>query len=256
MAYADAVRLEEGQVRIMMMLEVFLGATGACDFMMRRRVCTHVHMQYPTWCKEIDSRVLRPLHDCPSCPWRIHSWYTGKRWGQVEAAPRQNVPCIASKDDLHQAAADFEFTIGIIAPNETHIRQAIRNFHGHVDCSLHQVCFVHGWDTIMNDVSLVHMKVGGVHFKLYRGNVAIVNCHPVFNNWWAYDQIEEERIMGDVMRTIFQAMKRSYVWPKGDMYRRTFTVKRAELLKLQTYDNFPHALNHFSDGPPAKKRRC
>lgn len=242
MAFGSHLNLSQEQVLIMCMLERQIRARGACDFMMKRTIGTFVHLDYATWCKEMDVRILPALQQNPRCPWEICSWYRGKTCGQAWAKARSEPGCILCKEDLLKAADAFELTIGLIVPDEEHTRRAIRNFHRKVDCSLFQVCFVHGWEDMQ--VPCTHMKSGHVPFQLYKGAVAVVDCAPVFHNWWGYSELEEEKILADVLKTIFESMSYDYLGPNGSWSgrKRIFVVNRAQLLRVQSYENFPQGL--------------
>lgn len=243
MAFAGTTRLSRHELVIMCMLESRLRAKGACSFMMKRTIGTYVHVDYKTWCKEMDERILPALQRDPRCPWEICSWYAGRNIGRVWAKARSEPACIYSREDLLKAADSFELTIGLIAPDEEHTRMAISNFHRKVDCSLYNACFVYGWENM--HVPCTHMKSANIPFELYKGSVAIVNCMPVFYHWWPYSEMEEEKIVAEILKTIFESMSYKYLPRNGSWSshrRREFIVSRAQLLRVQSYENFPQGL--------------
>ena len=240
MAFGGSAKLRRDEVVIMCILERRLRAKGACDFMVKRNIGTFVHVDYATWCREMDGRILPAIEKNPHCPWRICGWPRGANAGFVEAKPRLEPACIYTTQDLLRAADTFEFTIGLIVPDECHTRQAMRNFHRKVDCSLFQTCFVHGWEDM--HVRCTRMKSGNIPFELYKGSVAIVNCLPVFHNWWSYSELQEEKILSDILKTIFESMCYDFLAPTGNAYPRQYRVSRAQLLRVQSYENFPIAL--------------
>lgn len=245
-AFAGAMKLPRQKVVIMCLLERLFGTTGAINFMIKRTIGTFAHLEVGAWRREMDSRILPALSENPSCPWVLvdslqHQSSPRRRLVVAEARSRPST--IYSKRGLARASREFEFTIAVIAPNESHTRSALQNFHRKVDCSLYQACFLEGWEEIKDAFEYSSACIGAMPVQLlHGGTVAVCDCTSVFHDWWAYSSMEEERILTGVLSSIFSYMSYPWLFPKGEAEPRIFECSRAQLLRCQGYRHFPKCL--------------